>query len=320
MITQNIRSAADQDTASFAKTASKETVERMDRRAAEAQPKAGTPETGGNVNVNSPGGNGDEDFHFQIAAETIQERVEVGGSHQNFATLSPEAPNMFTVKPVELEDWLEAVHIYLALYGQTDDWIMYMVVCQFLSADVKTWVKKVHIDSWVRLQRQMQAYYVDPLEEDRAWNSLNKLQQTGSVKDYSEKFLQLIVKVGNVVNEKDKLRRYVEGLNDEIRTVVRVGMVDGRYTAFSQGNSAAEALDFELWRSRRKTTTTGTTTGWHATKSATGTAGGSAPIHGKASRNPVPFNALRNGNKLSKEDTESDGSDVVFKRRLPPSS
>jgi hypothetical protein len=80
----------------------------------------------------------------------------------------------------------------------------------------------------------MQAYYVDPLEEDRAWNSLNKLQQTGAVKDYSEKFLQLIVKVGNVVNEKDKLRRYVQGLKDEIRTVVRVGMVDGRYTAFSQ--------------------------------------------------------------------------------------
>ena len=59
------------------------------------------------------------------------------------------------------------------------------------------------------------------------------------------------MKVGNGVNEKDKLRRYVEGLKDEIRTVVRVGMVDGRYTAFSQVKSAAEALDFELWRSRR---------------------------------------------------------------------
>jgi hypothetical protein len=48
----------------------------------------------------------------------------------------------------------------------------------------------------------------------------------------------------------------VERLKDEIRTVVRVGMVDGRYTAFSQVKSAAEALDFELWRARRKTTTT----------------------------------------------------------------
>jgi hypothetical protein len=33
-----------------------------------------------------------------------------------FATLRPEAPNTFTGKPAELEDWLEAVHIYLALY------------------------------------------------------------------------------------------------------------------------------------------------------------------------------------------------------------
>jgi hypothetical protein len=117
--------------------------------------------------------------------------------------------NMFKGKPVELEEWLEAVHIYLELYGQTDDRIMYMVVCQFLSAEVKTWVKNLHTDSWVRLQREMQAYYVDPLGENRAWISLNKLQQTGSVKDYSETFLQLILKVGNVVNEKDKLRRYV---------------------------------------------------------------------------------------------------------------
>jgi hypothetical protein len=297
-ITQNIRSAADQDTASSVKTASKETVERMDGRATEA----GTPETGGNGV--SPGDNGDDDFHFQMAAETIQERVEVGGSRRHFATLRPEAPNMFTGKPVELEDWLEAVHIYLALYGQTDDRIMYMVVCQFLCADVKTLVKTLHIDSWVRLQREMQAYYVDPLEEDRSWNSPNKVQQTGSVKDYSEKFLQLIVKVGIVDNEKDKLRRYVDGLKDEIRMVVRVGMVDGRYTAFSQVKSAAEALDFELWRSRRKKTTTGTTTGWHATRSATGTASGSAPIHGKAPRYLVPVNVLRNGKKLSKEDTE----------------
>jgi Zinc knuckle len=112
------------------------------------------------------------------------------------------------------------------------------------------------------------------------------------------------VKVGNVFNENDKLRRYMEGTKDEIRTVVRMGMVDGRYTYFSQVKSAAKALDFELWRSRRKITTTRTTTGWHATKSLTGTASGSAPFHGKASRYPVPVNALRNGNKLSKEDTE----------------
>jgi hypothetical protein len=87
-------------------------------------------------------------------------------------------------------------------------------------------------------------YYVDPLEEDRAWNSLNKIQQTGSVKDYSEKSLQLIVKVGNNVTDNDKLRPYVEGLKDEVRSVIRVSMVDGRYTIFDQVKSAAEALEF----------------------------------------------------------------------------
>jgi hypothetical protein len=117
---------------------------------------------------------------------------------------------------------------------------MYMVVNPFLSANVKPLVKTLHIDSWVRLQNEIIKYYEDPLEEDRAWNSLNKLQQTGSVKDFSEKFLQLVVKVGNNVTDKDKLRRYVEGLKDEVRTVIRVGMVDGRYTIFAQGKIAAE--------------------------------------------------------------------------------
>jgi Retrotransposon gag protein len=134
---------------------------------------------------------------------------------------------------------------------------MYMVVNQFLSADVKTWVKTLHVDSWVRLQKEMVEYYVDPLEEDRAWNSLNKLQQTGSVQEYSDKLLQLIVKVGNNVTEKDKLRCYVEGLKEEVRTVIRVGMVYGRYTIFDQVKGAAEALDFELWRSRRQTLSCG---------------------------------------------------------------
>jgi Retrotransposon gag protein len=165
-----------------------------------------------------------------MSAETVQVRVEVGNGRQHFATLRPEAPNTFTGKHVELEDWLEAVYINLALYGQTDE----MVVNQFLSADVKSWVKTLHIDSWVRLQKEMIEYNVDPLEEDRAWNSPKNLQQTASVKDYSERFLQLIVKVGNNVTEKDKLRSYVEGLKDEFRTVIRVGMVDGRYTLFAQ--------------------------------------------------------------------------------------
>jgi hypothetical protein len=117
--------------------------------AAVAQHVAEMPQTGGSGN--SPGGNGGNVPHSKMSAETVQGRNEVGNSRQNFATLRPEAPNNFTRESVELEDKLEAVRIYLALYGQTDDKIMYMVVNQFQFADVKTWVKTLHIDSWVRL-------------------------------------------------------------------------------------------------------------------------------------------------------------------------
>jgi Retrotransposon gag protein len=224
-LTQEIRASTESDTASTARphvSEAQQTIlqptEDTMAGAAVAQPVAEMPQTGGSGD--SPGGSGGNVPHSRMSAETVQGRVEVGNGRQHFATLRPEAPNIFTGKPVELEDWLEAVHIYLELYGQMGDKIMYMVVSQFLSADVKTWVKTLHMDSWVRLQKEMTEYYVDPLEEDRAWNSLNKLQQTVSAKDYSEKFLQLIVKVGNNVTKKDKLRRYVEGLKDEVRVVL----------------------------------------------------------------------------------------------------
>jgi hypothetical protein len=187
-LTQEIRASTESDAASTARphiSEAQQTIvqptEVARAGAAVSQPVAEMPQTCGSGD--SPGGNGGNVPHSQMSAETGQGRNEMGNSRQHFATLRPEAPNNFTGKPVDLEDWLEAVHIFLALYGQTDDKIMYMVVNQFLSADVKTWVKTLHIDSCVRLQKEMIEYYVDPLEEDRAWNSLNKIQQTGSVKD-----------------------------------------------------------------------------------------------------------------------------------------
>jgi hypothetical protein len=99
------------------------------------------------------------------------------------------------------------------------------------------------------------------------------------------------VKVGNNVTEKDKLRRYVKGLKDEVRTVIRVGMVDGRYTIFAQVKSAAEAL-------------AGSSTTWQATKPTTGASSSGAANHHNTGSYPVPVNTMRNPNKLSKEDTE----------------
>jgi hypothetical protein len=80
-------------------------------------------------------------------------------------------------------------------------------------------------------------------------------------------------------------------------------MVDGRYTIFAQVKSAAEALDFELWRSRRKTNPAGLSTTWQATNPTTGASSSGAANHHKTERYPVQVNAMRNSHKLSKEDT-----------------
>jgi hypothetical protein len=72
--------------------------------------------------------------------------------------------------------------------------------------------------------------------------------------------------MGKNVTEKDKLRRYEDGLEDELRTVIRVGMVEGRYKIIAQVKRAAKVLEFELYQSRCKTNTAGSSTLWHATK------------------------------------------------------
>jgi hypothetical protein len=80
-------------------------------------------------------------------------------------------------------------------------------------------------------------------------------------------------------------------------------MVDGRYTIVAKVKLAAEALDFELWRSRRKTNTAGSSTTWQATKPTAGSSSSGAAIHHKTGRYPIPLNAIRNSHKLYKEDT-----------------
>jgi Zinc knuckle len=95
----------------------------------------------------------------------------------------------------------------------------------------------------------------------------------------------------------------VEGLKDEVRTVISVGMVDGRCTIFSQVKRAAEALEFELWRSHRNTNTAGSSNTWQATKPTTGASSSGASNHHKTGRYPVPVNAMRSSHKLSEEDS-----------------
>jgi hypothetical protein len=134
-LTQEICASTEVDTASTARPhiaeAQQTIVQHTDGTmagTAVAQPVAEMPQMGGSSS--SPGGYGGNVPHSQMSAETVQCRNEVGNSRQHFATLRPEAPSTITGKPAELEDWLGAVHIYLELYGQTDDKIMYMVVNQ----------------------------------------------------------------------------------------------------------------------------------------------------------------------------------------------
>jgi hypothetical protein len=226
-------------------------------------------------------------------------------SRNHYAVIRPEAPKAFSGRTNELEDWLDAVEIYFALYGLQDDRTKYLVIQQFLSQDVRNWVKTLGLECWASLRKEMVEYYSDPLEKERAWTALNKIQQTGSVKEYTEKFLQLVVKVGTGVTQTDRMRRYVEGLKDDVRVTIRIGMIEGRYTSFNQIKGAAEALDFELWRNKRPVAPTRTPSSGSPYRGPSGfRSGASGSGSGSPTKRfPPRVNAFRNNHALSKEET-----------------
>jgi Zinc knuckle len=125
---------------------------------------------------------------------------------------------------------------------------------------------------------------------------LNKLQQTTSVKDLTDKFLQLVVKIGKSLSKEDRMRRYVEGLKDE-----------GRYTTFNQMKSAAEALDFELWCNRSRANTERTPNQGNAPSGQIGTQGGASSSGTNYQNHPRRFppkvSSLQKSYSLPKEET-----------------
>jgi hypothetical protein len=51
--------------------------------------------------------------------------------------------------------------MYLALFVETEDRIIYKIARQSLSTDVKTRVRTLHLDSCMQLLREMKAYNID---------------------------------------------------------------------------------------------------------------------------------------------------------------
>lgn len=151
----------------------------------------------------------------------------------------------------ELKSWLSRTTDILRYSGfdlDRSDCIKY--VCTFLTGTARTlWDAEValHPDdtlaglrNWDDFKALLTRFVEDPFPDRRARSKLRELKQTGSVKDYTDKFLRLSAHLPNR-DEADKLDDYVTGLKPTIRQYV---LLSGAST-LEQARIKAHEIDMD---------------------------------------------------------------------------
>ncbi|XP_060209835.1 uncharacterized protein LOC132636820 [Lycium barbarum] len=110
-----------------------------------------------------------------------------------------------TVDPTDAEQWLERIEIVFEQL-ECSDAAKFKYAVSLLQKDAYDW------------------WYVPPAYHDAKKKEFLNLEQGGmSIAEYQQKFLRLSRYVGGIINnEKDKCRRFEDGLNDSIRKSVAV--------------------------------------------------------------------------------------------------
>ncbi|XP_038979221.1 uncharacterized protein LOC120109561 [Phoenix dactylifera] len=146
----------------------------------------------------------------------------------------------------ELENFLWDLENYFkAAKVPADDQVN--MAAMFLSADAKLWWRtrvaddlnagRPRIDTWEALKKELREQFLPCNTSWLARDSLKKLRQTGSTRDYVKQFSSLMLDISNM-SEEDKLFNFLSGLQPWAQTELRRQAVKDIPSAMA----AAEAL------------------------------------------------------------------------------
>lgn len=151
----------------------------------------------------------------------------------------------------ELKTWLSRTRDILQYQKfnlNSSDCISY--VCTFLTGSARTlWDAEVslHPDdpyaglrNWDDFAALLTRFVEDPFPDRRARSKLRELRQTGSVKDYTDKFLRLSAFLP-LRHETDKLDDYINGLKPTVRSYVTLSGA----TTLEQARIKAHEIDMD---------------------------------------------------------------------------
>jgi hypothetical protein len=144
----------------------------------------------------------------------------------------------------ELLDWVCAMEKYFDYKDIEEDKMVKHAVTRLKGHAVLWWDElqakhrrngKKKIKNWDRMVAKLKAKFIPKDYQINLYRRLQNLKQRGlSVKEYTEEFYQLNIRVGQKENEDEKIARYINGLRYEIQeeiSMMSVIIVEDAYQA-----------------------------------------------------------------------------------------
>jgi Retrotransposon gag protein len=138
----------------------------------------------------------------------------------------------------------------LARIPRTDEIFRLAVAKQFLGEEVRRWTRMQHdVSGWTDLKERMKVYYEFPNKDKNIRDNLNKLRQTGSVAEYTNRFYHLVLQVEEM-NQADQAFHFVKALKANVKLEVEKEWVKTPGMSITQMKQLADRTDNLFWRGR----------------------------------------------------------------------
>ena len=158
----------------------------------------------------------------------------------------------------EVNGWIEYMEQYLACLQITDDGTKLSYGTMNLKGRAQKWMKSLAVlkrspQSWNDFKVAIIAQYQDRNAVDNARMRLDRLTQVGSVFTYNEKFMDIMIDIGDSMGEVDRVWNYKKGLKVQQRMHVDLQ----KPQTLAEAMETAVKVDNSIWSSRQNRSVNG---------------------------------------------------------------
>jgi hypothetical protein len=183
--------------------------------------------------------------HLSQIQSAVHSQTIIQPSVQDFR-YKPSTPHSFSGAASKLECWIDQVELQMDLtrIPRTDDIFRLAVAKQFLGEEVRLWTRMQHdVSWWTDLKERMRVYYEVPNRDKNIRDNLNKLRQTGSVAEYTNRLNHLVLQVEEM-SQADQVFHFVQRVKANVILEVEKEWVKTPGMSITQMKQLADRTDY----------------------------------------------------------------------------